>query len=95
MSDGTSRNRRTPLGPTDKPEPEPTTPRRKGGGQRSEAPNQSFESGAGENSVSAEDPAALAGNHLGDNAYPEGNNIPPTINDDRDRKQRKRPLPKR
>jgi protease I len=42
---------------------------------RSEAPNASFATGAGRAAI-GEDPAALAGNTLGNSAYPEGNTYP-------------------
>lgn len=42
---------------------------------RSEAPNASFETGAGREAI-GEDPAALAGNTLGNSAYPQGNTYP-------------------
>jgi hypothetical protein len=91
MSDESSRNRKAPLGPTDKAAPDQKPARRKGG-QRSEAPNQSFETGL---STEGEDtPAALVGNHLPDSAYPNGNNLPEDIEDDRDLKRgRNRQLP--
>ena len=44
-------------------------------GQRSEAPNNSFATGTGEESI-GEDPAALAGNALGNESYPHGNTYP-------------------
>jgi protease I len=42
---------------------------------RSEAPNASFETGTGREAI-GDDPAALAGNTLGNSAYPEGNTYP-------------------
>jgi len=82
MSDGTSRNRKAPVGPADPAEPE-QKPAPKKGGQRSEAPNQSFETGI---TTEGEDmPATLVGNHLPDSAYPDGNNLPSDIEDDRNR----------
>ena len=94
MSDGTSRNRKAPVGPTDKAAEPGEQPARRKGGQRSEAPNQSFETGL---TTEAEDvPAGLAGNHLPDSAYPNGNNVPEDIDDDRDLKRgRNRQLPNR
>lgn len=50
-------------------------------GNVSEAPNTSFEAGAGRQAI-GEDPAALAGNSLGNNAYPEGNTYPQSSDPD-------------
>jgi protease I len=44
-------------------------------GQVSEAPNTSFDAGSGRQAI-GEDPAALAGNALGNEAYPHGNTYP-------------------
>lgn len=44
-------------------------------GQVSEAPNASFEAGGGRQAI-GQDPAALAGNALGNEAYPHGNTYP-------------------
>ncbi len=44
-------------------------------GQVSEAPNSSFEAGSGRQAI-GEDPATLAGNALGNTAYPHGNTYP-------------------
>lgn len=44
-------------------------------GQVSEAPNTSFDAGGGRQAI-GEDPAALAGNALGNEAYPKGNTYP-------------------
>lgn len=41
-------------------------------GQRSEAPNASFETGVGQEAI-GDNPNALAGNWLGNNSYPSGN----------------------
>lgn len=51
------------------------TDRTNTGGQVSEAPNTSFDTGSGKQAI-GEDPAALAGNALGNEAYPNGNTYP-------------------
>jgi hypothetical protein len=94
MNDGTSRNRKAPLGPTDTAQEPGQKPAGRKRGQRSEAPNQSFETGT---STEGEDtPAALVGNHLPASAYPNGNNLPEDIEDDRNLNRGKnRQLPNR